>query len=642
MLMKRCLPLAALVLALAAPWASAQYEARSKLYVRADGEGVRIAIETRITPGWHLYHGPTEEDLGDGGGIGTETVVTPMGEDIEWSPVRYPEPHKLMQPLPGKPDLWIYGHEGTIVFYALGHSETGAEIDPDSISVEITGLTCEDNGTCIMGSEELASEGEGPDRLFKGFPADLAIGDTGSGSGGGNVDPPVGAQVGASGSGNADVDWESVSYADYEPRGEKLERSLLLWLVFAFIAGILLNVMPCVLPVVSIKVLSFVQQAGEDKRRILALGTAFAAGIFVVFLGLAAMAAFAQQGWGDQFQSETFKVVMIAIVFGFSLSLFDVFELGVPSKVGQLAGGMRREGLGDAFFKGMMATVLATPCSGPFLGSTLTWALSQPKPIIFAVFSAVGLGMAAPYVLLTSNPALLRYVPKPGQWMQTFKHLMGFLLLATVIFLMVSVRQDLLLFAVTFLIFVGLACWQWGRYAKLGQPPARRLATGVVTIAIILVGARFSFVDFRGMFLEPDHVAAAAEGECHVVWEDFDPERLAQLHEQGISVMVDFTADWCFNCKLNEKFVYESHAVCKKLQEKGVVTIKADLTHSDPKTDSIKRLRKELGANSIPFMAIFPGDDWARPHTFLDIVTQKQLLTVLEKLPEPGMLVGAR
>jgi thiol:disulfide interchange protein len=640
MLMKRCLPLAALVLTLAAPWASAQYEARSKLYVRVDGEVARVAIETRINPGWHLYHGPTTADLGDGGGIGTETVVTLSGGDLEWSAVRYPAPHKLKQPLPGQPNLWIYGHEGTIVFYALGRSGTGAEIDPDSIDVEITGLTCEDNGTCIMGSEELTSEGEGPDRLFKEFPADLVIGETGGGPQAGNVDPPVGTQGSSTGR-VSDVDWESVTYADYEPRGEKLERSLLLWLVFAFIAGVLLNVMPCVLPVVSIKVLSFVQQAGEDKRRILALGTAFAAGIFVVFLGLAAMAAFAQQGWGDQFQSETFKIVMIAVVFGFSLSLFDVFELGVPSKVGQLAGGMRREGLGDAFFKGMMATVLATPCSGPFLGSTLTWALSQPEPIIFAVFSAVGLGMAAPYVLLTSNPALLKYVPKPGQWMQTFKHLMGFLLLATVIFLMVSVRQDLLLFAVTFLIFVGLACWQWGRYAKLGQPPARRLATGVLTIAIILVGARFSFVDFRGMFFEPE-VVAAAEGECHVVWEDFDPEQLAQYHAQGVSVMVDFTADWCFNCKLNEKFVYESRDVCEKLHAKGVVTMKADLTHSDPKTDSIERLRKELGANSIPFMAIFPGDDWEHPYTFLDIVTQKQLLAALENLPDPGTLVGAR
>ena len=641
MLMKRCLPLAALVLALAAPSTLAQnYEARSVLYVRADGEDVRVAIETRISSGWHLYHGPTEADLGDGGGIGTQTVVTLEGEDIEWSVVRYPEPHKLKQPLPGEPNLWIYGHEGTIVFHALGRSESGAEIDPDSITAQITGLTCEDNGTCIPGEEELSSQGEGPSRLFKDFPADLAPGDTGGGSGSGGVDPPVGALAGSSG-GNADIDWESVTYADYEPRGEKLERSLLLWLVFAFIAGILLNVMPCVLPVVSIKVLSFVQQAGEDRGRILALGTAFAAGIFVVFLGLAAMAAFAQQGWGDQFKSETFKIVMIAIVFGFSLSLFDVFELGVPSKVGELAGGMRREGLGDAFFKGMMATVLATPCSGPFLGSTLTWALSQPKPIIFAVFSAVGIGMAAPYVLLTSNPGLLKYVPKPGQWMQTFKHLMGFMLLATVVFLMVSVRQDLLLFAVTFLIFVGMACWQWGRYAKLGQAPARRWATGVVTIAIILVGARFCFIDFRGMFLEPDHVAAA-EGECHVVWEDFDPQRLAEYHEQGVSVMVDFTADWCFNCKLNEKFVYESHVVCEKLHEKGVVAIKADLTHSDAKTDSITVLRKELGANSIPFMAIFPGDDWAQPYTFLDIVTKKQMLAVLEKLPDPGPLVGAR
>jgi thiol:disulfide interchange protein DsbD len=257
--------------------------------------------------------------------------------------------------------------------------------------------------------------------------------------------------------------------------------------------------------------------------------------------------------------------------------------------------------------------------------------------VIFAVFTSVGLGMAAPYVLLTSNPGLLKYVPKPGAWMQTFKHLMGFMLLATVVFLMVSVRQDMLLFTITFLIFVGLACWQWGRYAKFDQPLPRRLATAGITLLIVLVGARFSFVEFRNVFAPPE----GARG--HLAWEDFDPAALRRYHDEGRGVMVDFTADWCANCKLNEQWVYESRRIVELLEKKGVVPMKADTTHGGPKTDAIHRLMRELGGSAIPFMAIFPGADWKQPHTFYDIVTRGEVAKVLEALPDASTsLVGAR
>jgi thiol:disulfide interchange protein DsbD len=157
----------------------------------------------------------------------------------------------------------------------------------------------------------------------------------------------------------------------------------------------------------------------------------------------------------------------------------------------------------DAYFKGMMATILATPCSGPFLGSTLAWALTQPATVVFLIFLFVGLGMAAPYTLLTANPALLRFVPKPGPWMQTFKHLMGFLLMGTVVFLMVSLKQDLHVFTVSFLVFVGLACWLWGRYATFDQTAIKRLGTLVSTLGVLVVGAWLSFVTMREFFAGP-------------------------------------------------------------------------------------------------------------------------------------------
>jgi thiol:disulfide interchange protein DsbD len=376
--------------------------------------------------------------------------------------------------------------------------------------------------------------------------------------------------------------------------------------------------------VVSIKVLSFVQQAGESRRRVLALGVAFGAGILLVFLILGALAAGFGAQWGDQFQSSTFLIIMIAVVFAFALSLFDVFEVGLPSAVSDLAGsGIKREGLVDAFMKGMLATVLATPCSGPFLGSTLAWALAQSTLTIYLVFTALGLGMAIPYVILTANPALLKIVPKPGPWMQTFKQIMGFVLLATVAYLMVSLESKELLFTNFFLGFVALGCWWWGHFARFDQTSFQRATVLVVAMALIAGGGWLSFGVMKPAF----------GGGGHGVWQPFDPIQMQAHHDQGRSVFVDFTADWCPNCKYNERFVYEAEDIQKIMQQKGVVMMKADITHKTPYTEMVKRLMNELGGVAIPFMAVFPGDQPSQPHVLFDIVTKSQLGKILERLP---------
>lgn len=590
-------------------------KADTLLYVRREGDLLRAVLRIRIAPRYHLYH----TELGHPKATGQPTVVTPSGTGVTWSEARFPEPERFDQSMI-EPGAWILGHEGDLTVHLVGRVAEGAAAD--DVKVAIRGLTCLDDGECVPYSATLEPLGAGPDALFEGFPSDLVPG------AGGQETPETGAAPTdpAPTAGAATVDWDEVSYPAYRVRERESERGLGMWLLFAFIAGVILNVMPCVLPVVSIKILSFVQQAGESRARIFQLGLAFSAGILVVFLGLAAAAAFAGKGWGEQFQSQEFLVVMIAIVFGFSLSLFDVFEIGVPDQVGSMAA-QRREGLGDAFFKGMMATVLATPCSGPFLGSTLAWALTQPSTVVFLIFTFVGLGMAAPYVLLTANPGFLKYVPKPGQWMQTFKHLMGFLLLGTVIFLMISLRQDLHVYTVAFLVFVGLACWIWGRYATFDQSKLRRMGTVAVVLAVLAVGAQASFVTLRNFFAGP------GEGEGHLVWEDFDPVQLQRYHDEGRSVFLDFTADWCLTCKTNEKLVYESDEVVARLAAKNVVAMRADETDDSPKTEAIKRLRVSLGAQSIPFMAVFPGDDWENVHTAKDLVTRGQFLAILDQLP---------
>lgn len=595
-------------------------EAQAQLFHRVHEGDLQVALEIEITEGFHLYH----SEMGNPEAIGYPTSVTLGGEGVSWSAVRFPEPLVLEQF-----DTWVYAHEHTIVLYALG--ETDGDPSAVQVSAEIDGLTCEDDGTCVPYAESLTSQGEGGRAdLFAAFPADLAVGAGEDGPDAG-ADQPSAVQArsavpieGAAAAEYSDAEYEAVRFGEYTPvTGDDGDRSTAVWLLLAFVAGVLLNVMPCVLPVISIKVLSFVQQAGEDRSRILALGLAFAAGILVVFLVLAAFAAFAGQGWGEQFQSQPFLIVMIGLVFAFSLSMFGVYELGVPSGVGAMAGGAPKEGLGDAFFKGMLATVLATPCSGPFLGSTMTWTLRQEDALLtFAIFTSLGLGMAIPYVVLTANPAFLKLVPRPGPWMDTFKEAMGFVLLGTAVFLMTSLYTNLLLVTVAFLVFVALGCWWWGRFSRTAATTGRKWATLVVALAIMAGGARLSFVELH-------EVVSPGEG---VGWEEFDHERFEQLLAEGTPVFVDWTATWCMNCHFNKTVVFDSDEVVAAMADAGVVRMIADVSQDSPRTRMLKRLQGAVGGSAIPFAALFRPDEARSPFVLYDVVTKGQVLDAVGQL----------
>lgn len=619
--MRRTLPLLLLLLAaLASPLRAQGSEVTSTLFSRVEDRTVKVAIEVRVEPGWYVYH----IDLGESGGIGLPTLVELSGEGVSFSEVRYPEPIPYDLPEGG----FVNIHKSRFRLYALGSLAEGAS--GEGIEADIEGLVCLTDGSCVRFGEHLVSRGEGRDKVFEDFPDDLSAPETSAAAGEGpELGPPVEAAPPGGASGGT-YDW-----AAYEPidrgigaasSGEDEEdgsgTGLLTLILLAFVAGMILNIMPCVLPVVSIKVLSFVNQAGESKGRVFALGLAFSAGILSVFLVLAGFAAFASYSWGDQFQQPWFLVVMIGVVFAFALSLFGVFELGVPSKVGQVAGARKREGLVGAFSLGILSTLLATPCSGPFLGSTLAWAVSQERHVIIAVFGVAGLGMAAPYAVLTSNPALLKYVPRPGPWMDTFKQAMAFVLLFTVIFLMVSVSSDLLLYTVTFLVFVGLGCWIWGRYASLEQSAARRWGTLAWAGGTTAVGALLCFSWLPAFFEEAE------------IWEPFDREHFAQYQEEGRPVFIDFTADWCLTCQTNELVVYESEEALELFRRKNVAVMKADETEKGKYTSMLKSLQNALGSYSIPFCAVFPGNDPLRPLTFKDLVRKKDFLEVLEALPD--------
>ena len=341
----------------------------------------------------------------------------------------------------------------------------------------------------------------------------------------------------------------------------------LLWvLVLAFAAGFILNFMPCVLPVIGLKIVSFVQQAGESRQRIFALNLWFSLGLISVFMVLAVLAKVAGFGWGDQFRSLPFNIILTAVVFVFALSFLGVWEIPIPGFVasGKVSEVAEQEGPAGAFCKGVLTTVLATPCSGPLLVPALTWAVAQPAVVTFLGFFCVGLGMAFPYLLIGANPKLINYLPKPGAWMETFKNIMGFVLLGTVVFLMTiisSISIPAVMPVFTFLIGLWAACWWVGRTPLTAEFSQQvRAWCGGLLVAACAGWLAFGFIDnmmtaryqgqaardvedFKRMAAEQAEEKKTTDAE-ELAWRPYSTSLLKELVEDGKPVFVDFTADW--------------------------------------------------------------------------------------------------
>ncbi len=419
-------------------------------------------------------------------------------------------------------------------------------------------------------------------------------------------------------------------------------------LFFAFLGGILLNLMPCVLPVISFKVMSFVKMAGQSRALTLRHGLYFSLGVLISFWVLASamlvLRTYGQAvGWGFQLQDPLFVIILASILFIFALSLFGLFEWGMffASWAGQteVDKAKKSSGYGGSFLSGVLATAVATPCTGPFLGSAIGFAVTLPVFQSMLIFTSLGLGMCSPYLILAAFPSLLRFLPKPGAWMEVFKELMGFLLLATVLWLMWVFSAQTNTFSLICLL-AGFLCFAIGAwiYGKGSAPLISRKKRVTSYVFVCL----FIFAGFKSIFLPKStwdqdiSIGKTGQKEQLKGWEVFSPERVAELRAQGTPVLIDFTAKWCLICQANH-MVLDSKEVNEELSKAGVVKMIADWTKNDP---IITTELSKFGRNSVPLYVLYGNEKQQEPVILPQVLTSSGVLEhLIQALPEPEIVL---
>ncbi|MEI6322784.1 MAG: thioredoxin family protein [bacterium] len=420
---------------------------------------------------------------------------------------------------------------------------------------------------------------------------------------------------------------ESVS-----PPTQGIAAGLLLAALFSgFLGGLILNLMPCVLPVISLKIFGFISQAGESPARILRHGLAFTAGIFLWFLGLGVLVIVLKAGgsqvtWGAfQFQNPLFVIGLSVLVFLFALNLFGVFELTLPgSTANSLDQATTHDGYAGSFFQGLFATLLATPCTAPFLGSALGFAFGQSPVVILTMFASVAFGMSLPYLLLSARPGWRRFIPKPGVWMERLKQLMGFPLLATNLWLLWVLQNqrgsDAVLALLALLLLFGFAAWVYGSLQGVSD---RFFVTVILLMTVLLT---IGLVLLLPGIIKATPVAISEGSQKGIPWVAYTPDALRKLRDEGKPVLLDFTASWCLTCQFNERTAINVPAVRQLLSEKGITTMKGDWTNSDP---AITAALKSFGRVGVPLVVFYPAGKGSEPVVLPELLTESIILQAL-------------
>ena len=386
----------------------------------------------------------------------------------------------------------------------------------------------------------------------------------------------------------------------------------------ALLGGLILNLMPCVFPVLAIKATGLARLAGGARRQALGQGLAYTAGVVLTFLAVAGALLIAREagmaaGWGFQLQSPVFVTAMAWVLFVVGLNLSGVFAVG-----GGLAGAGQglagRGGLAGSFFTGALAVLVATPCTAPFMGVAIAAALAAPVPVTLAIFAAMGLGLAAPYLLLTALPAAARLLPRPGAWMDTLKQAMAFPMYAAAVWLLWVVSQqagpDGVLATAAGFCLLGFAGWALGLAQARGAggriARAAALAAGLATLAVL-----------SAVSTSPP---AAARAEAGI--EPFSEARLAALRAEGRPVFINMTASWCVTCLVNERVALSTATVRDSFAARGIVYLKGDWTRQDP---AITAFLRSHGRDGVPLYVAYPAG--GAPEVLPQILTESMVLS---------------
>lgn len=443
----------------------------------------------------------------------------------------------------------------------------------------------------------------------------------------------------------------NVEEAQQEQESQQKTGFSLWWMLLqGFIGGVILNIMPCVLPVISLKILGFVEKSRNDPKSIRRMGWFFTSGVVFSFLILAGLVIGIQKtgalaSWGMQFQNPQYLMVLTVVVTLVTLNLFGVFEVSLASgTVEVMNDAASKKGGFGAFMNGILATALATPCSAPFLGVALGFAFTQPPIVTVVMFLSIGLGLAAPYLVLCFRPDWLQMLPKPGAWMERFKVALGFPMLGTTIWLFTVVSLHLsnekLLWFGLFLSFLAMSAWVYGQFVQRGV--GSKFVS--VTAALILLMGGYGYAMEREVNWRS--VGKASEGSSSldgngvtgsqsstmvsggITWYPWSPEAVAAARDEGLVVFVDFTASWCWTCKVNKKTSIEIDSVRQKMNDLRVVAMRADNSKASPEIDEALR---EFDRAGVPLNLVYPADISARPIVLPEILTPGIVLDALDQ-----------
>ncbi len=590
------------------------------------GEPIRVAARLEIAAGWHLQaHVPTYDYL-----IPTTlSVETPAGWPAVEVEIDYPAPRKYRFAFAEEELDVLEGRERVLARLTVPQS---AAAGPVRLVLHLRYQACDDR-QCLAPVET-------------SVPVDLQIGPGGVAAAAEYFAEPAATRSseasGAKAPGtaaNAATAAPPASAGDSPPPPRNPTtpapaRSLPAILLLALLGGFILNGMPCVLPILSLKLFGLVQASGKSTRTIRIGALATTAGILVSFWALAGTAILARQagaaiGWGVQFQQPGFVAFLTVVVLLFSLNLWGLFEIPLPARLARLGDAGLTAGAGDSagglaghFASGLFATLMATPCSAPFLGTALSFALGQSGGTIFAVLTAVGVGLALPYLLLVAAPKAVRWMPRPGNWMVTLRGVMGFLLAGAVVWLVfvLAGQIDSVSLAIFELGLLGLSFFLWLRQ----RAELERRGTGLwwllaaaTAVALIYFAARATPAAHT---LQP----AASKGSAAIVWQPFDRAEAERLSSAGRLVFLDITADWCVTCKVNERLILNNPEVISAFESHDVLPMKADWTNRD---DTIARFLAEHGRYGIPFYMLYrPGQP---PHLFGELLNASEVARVI-------------